>query len=109
MWFYIYLLTTPFYEEIGFHMWGKTTHIDFSDNKYYSFYNETLYYSGIYKIPVKFVAYPFERVITFPLHRLVRDEFGLEWYKMSPQTIKDICLNASIPFLEIGLQVKEDL
>ena len=109
MWFYIYLLTTSFYEQMGFHMWGHTTNVDFSYNltNQYSFYNNTLYYSGVYQIPTKFITFPFDRIITPPYHKIVHDQFGLEWYSMSPQTIKDICLNSFIPFNIKSLQHDE--
>jgi hypothetical protein len=111
MWFYLYLLTTFFYEKMGFHMWGYTTNTNFSYNivdRYSSYYNNTIYYSGIYQIPTKFIGYPFDRIITVPFHKMVRDEFGLEWYSISQQTIKDIFSNASIPFYIISIDSWEE-
>jgi len=113
MWFYLYLITTVFHEKMGFHMWGYTTRTNFSYNiidRYSSYYNKStdnVYYSAIYQMPSKFVAFPFDRFLAKDTS-LVRDDFGLEWYRISPKTVEYVCSNASIPFNIINnLWVKE--
>ena len=114
MWFYLYLLTTAFHEQMGFHMWGYTTSTNFSYDiidRYSSYYNnnstDKVYYSAIYQIPNKFVAFPFDRVLAKDTS-FVRDDFGLEWYRISPKTVEYVCSNASIPFNILNLSVKEE-
>ena len=101
MWFYLYLLTTAFHEQMGFHMWGYTSSTNFSIDRYTPYYND-VYYSAIYQIPNKFIAFPFDRTLA-KATSLVRDSFGLEWYRISPKTVEYVCSNASIPFSHIDL------
>ena len=122
MWFYLYLITTSFYHQMGFHMWGYTTDVQFSYQKmashlghYLSKSNDSisnsnytdLYYHAVYKMPSKFIAFPFERLIAPPHYYLVRDDLGLEWYKISTSHLESIFSNASIPVERIETNEQE--
>lgn len=123
MWFYLYLITTSFYHQMGFHMWGYTTDIEFSFQKMVShlgylrsnsnstginFENYTdLYYHAVYKMPFKFVGFPFDRVIAPPNYYLFHDELGWEWTKITTSHLDSIFANASIPVERVEHQENE--
>jgi len=100
MWFYLYLLTASFYDKMGFYIWGYTTDIEFSYQKmfhYTSSQYHDIYYHAVYRMPTKYVAFPFDRIISPPHYHMVRDGFGLEWYKITDSHLEYIFSNASIP------------
>jgi hypothetical protein len=107
MWFYLYLLTASFYDKMGFYIWGYTTDIDFSYQKMFQYTSSQypdIYYHAVYRMPTKYVAFPFDRIISPPHYHMVRDGFGLEWYKISDSHLEYIFSNASIPAEKIKIK-----
>jgi len=111
MWFYLYLLTTSFYDQMGFHMWGHTTNMNFSHHKlkhHVSIHHPAIYYNAVYRMPSKFIAFPFDKVIQPPNYYMVRDDAGWEWYKISTSHMESIFSNASIPFLKMDYKTSDN-
>ena len=117
MWFYFYLLSTSFFDEMGFQMYGFTTNSFFSHAKMIQRIQTiypTIHYTSIYKIPNQYnnIGVQIDKLIRPPFYQLVRDDYGFAWYRISEITIEKMLSNASIPFQKIEKTTKrskEDL
>ena len=102
MWFYFYLLSTSFYFQQGWTMYGFTNKPSFnlSEVPIQHNYSEPLKYVGVYQMlpdTPKQAVYNWIQLY----YRTEIDDYGVEWVRMVPEEYEQVFTNLSISYIDI--------
>jgi len=102
MWFYLYLLSTSFYFQHGWTMFGYVNRPSFNLSTVPVTYNytEPLKYVSVYQMfpdtPKQVVCDWIKRH-----YRIEYDDYGVEWVRMGPNDYEQVFRNLSISYIDI--------